>query len=146
MQRLNNECSDILKDFMYEQQVDFQLVQPHLQRCNAAERTIRTFKNHFIAGLCSTDKNFSLHLWNRLLPQALLTLKLICGSRINPNLSDYAQVHGLYDFNRTPIAPPGIWVLVHENPSQCTSWDPRAVDGWYIGPALNSYRCYEVWI
>ena len=57
LQRLDNECSDILKDFMHEQQVDFQLVPPHMHRRNYSERTIRTFKNHFISGLCSTDKN-----------------------------------------------------------------------------------------
>ena len=115
---------------MHEKQVDFQLVPPHMHRRNAYERTIHTFKNHFISGLCSTDKNFPLHLWERLLPQALLTLNLLRGSRMNPNLSAYAQVHGLYDFNHTPIAPPGIWVIVHGNPSQRTSWDPHAVDGW----------------
>ena len=117
-----------------------------MHRRNASERTIRTFKNHFISRLCSTDKKSPLHLWDRLLPQALLTLNLLRGSRINPNLSDYSQVHGLYDFNHTPIAPPGIPVIFYENPSQHTSWDPHAVDGWYIGPALNSYRCYKIWV
>ena len=116
MQQLDNGCSDILKDFMHEQQVDLQLVPPHLHRRNAAERTIRTFKNHFIAGLCSTDRNSPLHLWDQLLPQVLLTINLLCGSIINPNLSAYAQVNGLYDFNRTPVAPPGIQLLVHEKP------------------------------
>jgi len=36
-----------------------------------------------------------------------LTLNLMQGSCINPNLSAWAQVYGNYDFNRTPIAPPG---------------------------------------
>ena len=131
---------------MHEQQVDFQLVPPHLHQRNSAERTICTFKNHFISGLCSTYKNLPLHLWDRLLPQALFTLNLLRGSRINPNLSAYAQVHGLYDFNCTPIAPRGIQVLVHENTSQRTSWAPHAVDGWYVVPALNSYCCYKLCI
>jgi hypothetical protein len=67
--------------------------------------------------MCSVDRDFPIHLWDRLLPQALLTLNLLRGSRINPKLSAYAQVHGTYDFNRTPIAPPGIRVLVHQKPS-----------------------------
>jgi hypothetical protein len=53
---------------------------------------------------------------------------------------------GNFDFNRTPIAPPGVRVIVHEKPDKRTSWSPHGVDGWYVGPALDSYRCYTVWI
>ena len=119
---------------------------PHVHRRNAAERAIRTFKNHFIAGLCSTDKGFPLTLWDKLLPQAELTLNLLRGSRVNPKLSAWAQLHGTYDFNRTPIAPPGMRVVAHEKPSQRESWAPHGADGWYIGPAMESYRCYTIWI
>jgi hypothetical protein len=35
---------------------------------------------------------------------------------------------------------------VHDKPSNRTSWSPHALDGWYIGPALDSYRCYTVWL
>jgi hypothetical protein len=34
-----------------EMDIKYQLVPPHIHRRNAAERAIRTFKNHFIAGL-----------------------------------------------------------------------------------------------
>ena len=80
LQCLDNECSEILKDFMTNVNVNFQLIPPGMHCRNAAERAIRTFKNHFIAGLCSVDKDFPLHLWDHLLPQALLTLNLLCGS------------------------------------------------------------------
>jgi Reverse transcriptase (RNA-dependent DNA polymerase) len=146
LQRLDNECSTLLKQFMTAEGVDYQLVPPGVHRRNAAERAIRTFKNHFIAGLCSLDKDFPLHLWDRLLPQALLTLNLLRGSRTNPKLSAYAQLNGHFDFNRTPIAPPGIRVLVHEKPSNRGTWAPHALDGWYVGPALESYRCHRVWM
>ena len=108
LQRLDNECSESLKQFLREEDIDFQLAPPGIHRRNAAERAIRTWKNHFIAGLCSVDKDFPLHLWDRLLPQVELTLNLLRGSRINPKMSAWAQIHGNFDFNRTPIAPPGI--------------------------------------
>ena len=146
LQRLDNECSSALKTFLRAEAVDFQLVPPRVHRRNAAERAIRTFKNHFIAGLCSVDKNFPLHLWDKLLPQAELTLNLLRGSRINPKLSAQAQMQGHFDFNRTPLAPPGIRVLVHIKPSDRTTWSPHGADGWYTGPALESYRCYTVWL
>ena len=66
LQRLDNECSAILKEFLQAENVDYQLVPPGCHRRNAAERAIRTFKNHFIAGLCSLDKDFPLHLWDQL--------------------------------------------------------------------------------
>ena len=55
-------------------------------------------------------------------------------------------MNGHFDYNRTPLAPPGTRVLVHEKPSARDSWSPHGVDGWYIGPALESYGCFKVWI
>jgi hypothetical protein len=86
-----------------------------------------------------------MHLWCRLIPQANITLNLLRGSRVNPKLSAYAQVHVPFDFNRTPLAPPGNFVLGHEKPDKRKTWDTHAVDAWYVGPAMDSYRCYEVW-
>jgi len=63
-----------------------------------------------------------------------------------PRLLAWSQVHGTFDFNRTPLAPPGTRVLVHEKPSLRGTWSPHAVDGWYLGPATLHYRCYRVWI
>jgi len=74
-----------------------------------------------------------------------MTLNLLRTLRINPRLLAWSQVHGLFDFNRTPLAPPGTRVLVHE-PSLRGTWSPHAVDGWYLGPAMLHYRCYRVWI
>ena len=122
--------------------VNFRLAPPHIHRLNAAERAIRTFKNHFITGLCSTNPNFPLKLWDRLLTQALIMLNLLRGSRINPQLSAWAQVHGAFDYNSTPLAPPGTRVLVHEKLSVRGTWAPHAVEGWYLGPALRHYRFY----
>jgi hypothetical protein len=146
LQKLDNEASTELLQFMQDKGIDYQLVPPHMHRRNAAERAIRTFKNHFIATLCGTDKDFPMHLWDRLLPQALLTLNLLRSSCINPRLSAHAQVHGTFDYNRTPLAPPGTRVLVHEKTSNRETWSPHAVSGYYIGPAFAHYRCYTVYI
>jgi hypothetical protein len=143
---LDNECSALLKDLFYKEGIHYQLVPPGIHRRNAAERAIRTFKNHLIAGICSTDPDFPLHLWDLLLPQCLLTLNLMRGSRINPKLSAWAQVHGPYRYNSTPIAPPGIKVLAHVKSQIRGTWAAHALDGWYLAPAMESYRCYKIWI
>ena len=108
---------------------------PHIHRRNSAEHVIQTFKNHFIAGLASTDPNFPLSNWCRLLPQAELTLNLLRPSRLNPNLSAYAQLEGAFDFTRTPLAPPGTRVIVHEKPTQRRTWAPTvSMDGTLVPP------------
>jgi hypothetical protein len=87
LQKLDNECSAALKQFMRQNQVDFQLVPPYDHRQNAAERAIGIWKDHFVAGLASLDPNFPMHLWCRLVDQCTQTLNLLRASRINPRLS-----------------------------------------------------------
>jgi hypothetical protein len=87
-----------------------------------------------------------MHLWDRLLPQAVITLNMLRTSRINPKLSAAAHIYGQYDFNRAPMAPPGTRMIAHETPNRRRTWAPHGQDGWYIGPALEHYRCYTVYI
>jgi len=69
LQYLDNEASWVLQDHMTAKGINYQLVPPNLHCHNSAERAICMFKNHFIAGLCSTDKDFPIHLWDCILPQ-----------------------------------------------------------------------------
>ena len=94
----------------------------------------------------STHKDFPLHLWCLLLPQAIVTLNLLRPSIINPTLLAHAQIHGLFDFNATPFAPSGTKVIVHLKPTIRKSWAPRGQDGWYIDRANDHYRCYNIYI
>ena len=105
-----------------------------------APSIIQTFTDHLIAGITSCDPDFALHLWDRLLAQATLTLNLLRPSRINPRLSAEAQLNGAFDFNRTPLAPPGTKALIYESSSDRRTWAPHVVDSWYLGPAPEHYR------
>ena len=125
---LDNKCSKVLKEYMEEENETSQLVPPHLHRQKATDRSIQTSP---------------LHLWCRLFPQAIVTLNLLRPSRINPTLSAHAQLHGLFDFNATPFAPPGTKVIVHLKPTIRKSWAPRGKDGWYID---GDYRFYNIYI
>jgi len=106
LQQLDNKGSGMLKDFLMNEDIDYQLVPPHVHCCNTAEHAMHMFKNHFIASLCSTNADFTLHLWDRLLPQAELTLNLLHRCQCNPKLSAWAYIHGHSNFNQMPIAPP----------------------------------------
>jgi hypothetical protein len=118
LQTLDNEASAALKHFLTSNDVAYQLVPPHCHRRNAAERAIRTFKEHFVAGLSSVDPIFTLHLWDRLLSQAEITLNLLRTSRLHPQLSAAAHFHGLVDYNKTYFAPPGCKIIAHEKPGK----------------------------
>jgi hypothetical protein len=135
-----------LKDYLYQQDKAFQLVPPYSHRRNSAERAIRSFKDHRIAGLCSTDKSFPMHLSDRILPQAVITLNMLITSRINPKLSAATPIFGQHDYNRAPMAPPETMIIAHETPGERKIWDPHGQYGWYTGPALEHYRCYTVYI
>jgi hypothetical protein len=131
---------------MRSKNIDYQLAPPHCHRRNSAKRAIRTWKNHFIAGLASTNKQFPLHLWDRLIPQAVTTLNLLRQSRLNPRLSAHAQLNGTFDYNCTPMAPPGTRVILHETPAQRGTWATHGERGWYIGPAPEHIRNYWLYV
>ena len=103
---LDNEISNDFKNSLNKYKIPYQLVPPAQHRRNAAERAIRTFKNHFFAGLSFLPGKFPMSEWDRLLPQALLSLNLLRTARLNPNLSAHTFVNGIHNFNQNPFSPP----------------------------------------
>ena len=86
---MDNEASTALNMTMTTMNINYQLVSPSNHRENNAERLVQTFKNHFIAVLCSVDKDFHLQLWDILLQQERISLNLLRQSRTLPRLSAY---------------------------------------------------------
>ena len=52
---IENEASPAFQRELKAKNVDFQLAPPGIHFRNAAEWAIRTFKDHFIVGICSID-------------------------------------------------------------------------------------------
>ena len=143
---LDNECSEILKQSMTKEEVQWQRATPYMHRTNAAERAICTFKNHFVAGLATIHPEYPITEWDRLVPQAEMTLNMLRNSRVNPKLSSYAYLFGPYDFNAHPMAPPGTLVALHVKPDKRASWAPHSRRAFYIGPALEHYRNFKCYL
>jgi hypothetical protein len=144
LQILDNEVSAAFKKAITETwQSAYQLVPPNVHRRNAAERAIRTFKAHFLAILAGVDIAFPPYLWDKLLPQAELTLNLLRQATLDPTVSAWEYFQGAFDFAATPMGPMGCRILIHSKPDKRKSWDFRARDGYNIGPALEHYRCYR---
>ena len=77
----------------------------------------------------------------------MLTLNLLRNARVNPNLLSHKYIFGHYNYKATPIAPPGMKMVVHLKPSQRGSWDPHWTIGFYVGSlALSHYRCFRCYI
>jgi hypothetical protein len=146
LQTLDKEASAALKTFFTVNDVAYQLVPPHCHRHNAAERAIRTLKEHFVVGLSSVDPAFPLHLWDRLLPQDEIMLNLLRTSRLHPQLSAAAHFHGLVDYNKTDFAPPGCKIIAHEKPGKLRTWAPHWQHGYSLGPTMHQYRCQNIYI
>jgi hypothetical protein len=90
---LDKEASKSFNQCIQEQQMQYKLVPPGNHQCNQAERTIQTFKAHFISILAGIDDKFSLSLWCHLLEPTKLTLNLQSQSKVAPKISAYAHIH-----------------------------------------------------
>ena len=85
---------------------------------NIAERSIFNFKDHFKAVRSACDLKFPKHLWCQLIPQANITLNILRQARLHLQPSTYKVMWGAFDYNQTPLPPPGTRILVREMPKQ----------------------------
>jgi hypothetical protein len=142
--RIDNESSNLVKQFLQQHNLQIQFVPPHNHRANKAERTIRDFKNHFIGTFASTHSNFPMSLSDELLPQVELTINLLRPFGPDHSISAYQGIYKTkFNFSEHPIAC-GTLVVIPNNPIQRGSWDPHGETGLYVGPALDHYRCFRV--
>ncbi len=135
---MDNEASAAFKAET-KKNYKYQLVPPDNHRMNLAERAIQTFKNHFKAVIAEVDKTFPMQLWDRLLPQTVLTLNLLQQSNVASTVSAYQYVNGAFDYNKMPLAPMGCTVQIHERSERRESWAANAVDGWYLQTTPKHY-------
>ena len=92
----------------------YKLVPPGCHRRNAVEVAIHNFKAHFLNILAGVMPDFPMKLWDKLLPQAKITINLLCQSNTTPTVSAYAHLNGPFDYNKIPLAPMGCQMQVHK--------------------------------
>ncbi len=69
---------------------------------------------------------------------------IIFGNPQSTLRSVHGSFQGPFDFNKTPLGPVGCRVLIHARSATRCSWDFCAKNGFYIGPAMDSYRCFKL--
>jgi hypothetical protein len=133
---LDNEASAELKSEILKY-CTIQLVSPDNHTQNLAEQAIQMFKNHFKAILAGVDDTFPMRLWDKLLPQTVLTLNLHRQSNVAPTVSVYQYVHRNFDYNKMPLVPLGCAVQIFESRDRRGTWQNiQPMDGT-LEPQLN---------
>ena len=106
-----------MKLAIVKEDAKYQLVPPHQHKRNTAEKQFG-LKNHLLAGITTCDPDFPITEWDGLLRQSEITLNLPCTSSINTKLSAWAYLSSVFDFNKTPSAPPCSERIIHYKPNQ----------------------------
>jgi hypothetical protein len=144
LHKLDNKTSHNVEAFIAVEQVKIQYTPPDMHCTNPAECAVRTWKNHFTAGIVGIPSSFPIANWCRLTPQSNMTLNMMCPCCLNSLLSAHKAMEGSFLFNAMPLAPLGTEVLVHLKPTQCKSSGYHAAKVWYLSHAANHYRCIQV--
>ena len=97
---MDNECPKILAKYIQEHNTNIQFVEAYNHKINAAERAIQSFKNHFVADLCTAHPHVPLQLWCELLLHAEITLNFLQRTQCNSKLSAYEVYNGEYNLTR----------------------------------------------
>ena len=142
--RMDNQTSREIHEFLTKESgINVQYYPPGDHRANPAERHIQTVKAHITSMLATCHPEFPHQLWDKLIPFAEIQLNLLRPFGPDPSISAYEGIIGKFNFNAHPLHPAGSRVMVHE-PNRLT-WGAKATSGFYLGPALNHYRCAEIY-
>ena len=143
--KLDNEASsEMIKTI--KKNISFQLAPPRDHWTNPAERSIRTFKDHFIATLFGIYDKYPGNQWCRLIRPGTMTLNMLRGSRTNPKFSSYQQIWGDFEYNTTTLSPPGCLAVIYDASEYRPTWSNHGTIGYYTGPAEDHYRNNRIYI
>ena len=82
-------------------------------------------------------------MWDKLLAQTELTIKLLRQATLNPRMSEWEYYNGAFDSSATPLEPLGCKIIIHNTSNTRKSWDKIGREGFSVGPALQHYRCIQ---
>ena len=150
LHRIDNETSNDLIKAIESRGLLYETVPPGNHRRNPAERAIQSFKSHFISIMNGLHKDYPANGWDLLMPQMNLTLNLLRECKVNPSHSAYSYIYGTFDFSAHPLAPLGCKAIVHDRAigkgGKRHTWANRGREGFYIGPAMHSYRVWRFYM
>ena len=146
--RMDNETSSHVEHYLEQELgIPVQYVPPGSHRTLPAERSIQTYKNHFISSVGHMHPDCPLQLWESIMPQIEDTLACLLPYSVNPCVSAYEGIHGRkYDFSAHPMHPVGSLTIAFTPTTSREAWEVHGMKGYMLGPARKHYRSYRVYI
>ena len=118
----DNEALIIHRDVVEASGSKCKMVPRNVRRINRAERSMHMLKEYFLRVLTVVEKNFTMSIWDHLIPQVVIGLNLSRQINFHPQLSLWALYNGQFDFNASPMGPQECRVLTHEPVLNRGSW------------------------
>ena len=81
--------------------MDYQISAPGDHRLKFLEGSLQFFKNHFVSIIHGCDPEYPSNQWDILIKQSVITLNMVQPSRINPEISAYNQLWGIFNFEKS---------------------------------------------
>ena len=141
---MDNELSEALKTIILDEyKMHLEVVPPDTHHRNAAEVSIRNSRAQFLSILAGPAPDFPPSLWDRLLPQAEITINLLRKFNATPNVLAYAHLSGTFNYNKMPMSPMGISVQAHEKADKRVTWEYQTVEVWYLEKLPEHYHTHR---
>jgi hypothetical protein len=145
--RMDNQTSPELRAAAIKLGLTKGLVSSNQKEANRSERAIQTAKSHIIATRAGFHRDCPHTFVDKMIPQMEMSLNTLHPYEYNPKLSAYEGIYGeSFDFMTHPIAPAGSKVLTWDSPTNRGSWADHGTEGIYVGPALDHFRAFEIWV
>jgi hypothetical protein len=147
-QCLDNEVSEIVTELFKDNDIKLQFVPPNMHRANVAERAIRHTKNTIIAMVSAVEPDLDPRVrFEKVITQAEIIINHLKPCSRIPSISAWEGMHNSkYDFQAHPISVYGMRAIVHIKPDNRESWGNHGVEGFYLSPAIDHYRCWNFYI
>jgi hypothetical protein len=108
-------------------------------------RSVRTWKNHFIASWATADVACPPPLWATTVEHCELTLNLCRPSYRNQSISAW-ELHKRYPFHSRPLGPVGCKVQVFLPAAGRPSWSAHSEEGFYVRLRSPLPQQHRVWV
>ena len=141
-----NEISTEYRLEIKKTSMTYQIVPPDDHHCNLAEKSIQTWKVHFIGVMSRTAEIFPAHHWCQVIPQEEHQLLFLQKYNVNPKISVYAYVYGTNDYNSAQFVPIGMETLVYDKPKIRGNFAEHCSKVFVLRTAFEHYCSWIMWI
>ena len=144
LHKMENQTSKDVETFIVEQQAKVQYTPADIHRTNIDERCCHTWKKHLTAVRAGAPQSFCIENWCRTTEQYDITLKMMQPCTLNPCLSAFESMEGMFYFDATPMAPVGTETIIHLKPLRRHTWSYHAFKAWYFSPSFKQYLVIKI--